>query len=80
MLELSKPITDKLLKKGFSLEEIPKLVNDLTNLIRESRICTTYDINLELENLGWGIQIIDESLYDEFLKHLNGFNETVIQN
>ena len=61
MLELSKPIADKLYKKGFTPAEIPHLLDDLSYLIQEDKTCTSNYINQELENLGWGIQIIDES-------------------
>jgi hypothetical protein len=62
MIELSNQIADKLLKKGFTHIEIPDLLNDLIYLIKENKNYTTSDINQELENLGWGIQIIDASL------------------
>jgi hypothetical protein len=65
MLELSKSLIDKLLKRGFSPEEIPELLNDLTHLIEQSGRYTVNYINQELENLGWGIDIIDESLLEE---------------
>jgi hypothetical protein len=64
MPELSK-ITDKLLKHGFTPIEIPGLLDDITHLFKESKNCTTNSINQELENLGWGIQILDESLFEE---------------
>ena len=80
MLELSKPLTDKLLKKGFSPAEISELLNDLNYLIKESKDYTTIYINQELENLGWGIQIIDESLFKEILKHLFSNEDTFKQN
>ena len=80
MLELSKPIADKLYKRGFTPEEIPKLLDDISYLITESRNCTTYDINQELENLGWSIQIFDESLFKEILQHLISNDGTSKQN
>ena len=80
MLELSKPIADKLYKRGFTPEEIPKLLEDLSYLVKESRSCTTYDINQELENLGWGIQIFDESLFKEILQHFVSIDDTFKQN
>lgn len=54
-----------LLKKGFTAFEIPELLNDLIYLYRQDEICTINHINQELEHLGWGIQIMDESLFRE---------------
>ena len=65
MKKASKIVSDTLLKKGFIPLEIPELLNDLINLFRQDEICTTNYINQELENLGWGIQIIDEALFKE---------------
>ena len=65
MLELSKQSINKLLHLGFSPEEIPELLNDLTHLIEQSNRIRVNYINQELENLGWGIDIIDESLLEE---------------
>jgi hypothetical protein len=70
MSELSKPITDKLIAKGFTPLEIPELLNDLIHLISEDKRYTTNSINQELENLGWGIQIIDEPLIKEISRQL----------
>jgi hypothetical protein len=65
MKRASKIVSDTLLKKGFTPLEIPELLNDLIGLVRQDGICTTNYINQELENLGWGIQIIDEALFRE---------------
>ena len=62
MLELSKSITDKLLQLGFSSEEIPELLNDLTHLIGQGDDYSKDFINQELESLGWGIDTVDEPL------------------
>ena len=75
MLELSK-ITDKLLKKGFTPVEIPDLLNDLTLLFRQSKSCTTNNINQELENLGWGVELLDEYLFKEIASLLISTGET----
>jgi hypothetical protein len=80
MLELPKPIADKLYKRGFTPEEIPELLDDLSYLVKESKTYTSNYINQELENLGWGIQIIDESLFKEILQHLFSNEDTFKQN
>jgi hypothetical protein len=76
---LSKLLTDRLLQKGFTPVEIPELLNDLTLLIHQSKSCTTNYINKELENLGWGIQIIDESLFQEIISLLVSTDEIAEQ-
>jgi hypothetical protein len=80
MLELPKPIADKLYKRGFTPEEIPELLDDLSYLVKESKTYTSNYINQELENLGWGIQIIEESLFKEILQHLFSDEDTFKQN
>ncbi len=80
MVELSKPIADKLLKKGFTPEEIPGLLNDLSDLIEHNNRYTTNYINQELENLGWGIQVIDESLFNDIASLILSIDGTFKQN
>ena len=80
MIEFSKPITDRLLKKGFTPVEIPELLHDLTLLIKESKNYTTNYINQKLENLGWGIQIIDEYLLKEIASLLVSIEKISKQN
>jgi hypothetical protein len=67
VIELSNQIADKLSKKGFTHLEIPDLFNDLIYLIKENNGDSISDINRELENLGWGIQIMDASLLTDIL-------------
>ena len=80
MLEISKPIADKLYKKGFTPAEILQLLDDLSYLIQEGKAYTSNYINQELENLGWGIQITDEFLLKEILQHLFGIDSAYNQN
>jgi hypothetical protein len=40
-------------------------VNDLTDLITANRSCTIYDLNRALESLGWGIQVMVVTLFNE---------------
>ena len=70
MAELSKIISDKFLEKGFTQVEIPGLLRDLIYLIKQIKNCTTNYINQELKNLGWGIQLLDESLFKEIASYL----------
>jgi hypothetical protein len=50
--------------KGFMSIEIPGLVQDVFNIIGKGRYCTITDANQELEDLGWGIEIMDYVTYE----------------
>ncbi|MGD8892708.1 MAG: hypothetical protein PVF94_06735 [Desulfobacterales bacterium] len=50
-------------KKGFMSIEIPGLMQDLFNIIGKGRYCTITDANQELEDLGWGFEIMDNVTY-----------------
>jgi hypothetical protein len=68
------------LKKGFTPVELPDLLNDLTLLFKQSKRFTTNNINQELENLGWGIELLDEYLFKEIESLLISNGETFKQN
>jgi hypothetical protein len=70
MRKLSEILADSLMKKGFGFEEIPELINDLILLLQQPENRTTVYVNQELENLGWGIQLLDESLFQKIVSHL----------
>ena len=50
-------------KKGFMPIEIPGLMQDLFNIIGKGRYCTITDANQELEDLGWGFELMDNVTY-----------------
>ncbi len=50
--------------KGFMLIEIPGLIQDVFNIIDKGKYCTRTDANQELEDLGWGLEIMDNVTYD----------------
>ena len=50
-------------KKGFMSIEIPGLMQDLFNIIGKGRYCTITHANQELEDLGWGFEIMDNVTY-----------------
>ena len=50
--------------KGFMPIEIPGLIQDVFNIIGKGRYCTITDANQELEDLGWGIEIMDNVTYE----------------
>ncbi len=60
-------IKDLLLKlsdKGFLSIEIPDLVKDFFYLIENGRYSTISAIDQELEDLGWGIGVMDNVTYE----------------
>jgi hypothetical protein len=50
--------------KGFMPIEIPRLVQDVYNIIGKGRYGNITDVNQELEDLGWGLEIMDNVTYD----------------
>ena len=50
--------------KGFMPVEIPGLVKDVFNIIGNSEYSTITTIDQELEDLGWGIGIIDNVTHE----------------
>ena len=50
--------------KGFMPIEIPGLIQDVYNVIGKGRYSNITDVNQELEDLGWGLEIMDNFTYD----------------
>ncbi|MGV7222732.1 MAG: hypothetical protein ACQ9MH_14545 [Nitrospinales bacterium] len=50
--------------KGFMPVEIPGLVKDVFNIIGTSRYSAITTIDQELEDLGWGISIMDNVTHE----------------
>ncbi len=50
--------------KGFMPIEIPGLIQDLFNMLGKGRYFTITYINKELEDLGWGLEIMDNVTYE----------------
>jgi hypothetical protein len=44
--------------------EIPELVKDVLDIMDHRERCTMATIDQELEELGWGINIMDNSTYE----------------
>ncbi len=51
-------------KKGFIPIEIPGLIQDVFNMLGKGRYCSIINVNQELEDLGWGIEIMDNVTYE----------------
>ena len=50
--------------KGFMPIEIPGLMEDVFNVFNNPVNSTLADVNQELEDLGWGIEIMDNATYE----------------
>ena len=50
--------------KGFMPIEIPELVKDVLDIMDSREPCTMTTIDQELEELGWGINIMDNATYE----------------
>ena len=50
--------------KGFIHIEIPGLMKDVFNIFNNPVHSTITDVNQELEDLGWGIEIMDDATYE----------------
>jgi hypothetical protein len=50
--------------KGFIPIEIPRLIQDTTNILNNHIHFTLTDMNRELEDLGWGIEVMDNVTYE----------------
>jgi hypothetical protein len=51
-------------KKGFMHNETPGIMQDVFNIMGKGRYCTIADANQELEDLGWGVEIMDNVTYE----------------
>ena len=50
--------------KGFMLIEIPGLIQDVFNMLGKGRYFSINNVNKELEDLGWGLEIMDNVTYE----------------
>ncbi|OEU64144.1 MAG: hypothetical protein BA867_07630 [Desulfobacterales bacterium S5133MH16] len=50
--------------KGFMSIEISGLIQDVFNMLGKGRYCTITNVNQKLEDLGWGIEIMDNVTYE----------------
>jgi len=60
-------LTDLFLRfqtKGFMAIEIPGLIKDVFNIFGNGGYCSITAVNQEMEDLGWGIEIIDNVTYE----------------
>ena len=50
--------------KGFMSIEIPGLIKDVLNISGNGEYYTLTAVNPEMEDLGWGIEIVDDVTYE----------------
>ena len=50
--------------RGFIPIETPRLIQDISNILNKHRHFTISDMNKELEDLGWGIDVLDNVTYE----------------
>jgi len=50
--------------KGFMSIEIPELVKDVLDIMDNRELSTITAIDQELEELGWGLNIMDNTTYE----------------
>jgi len=50
--------------RGFMSVEIPGLIKDVFNILGNGEYCTITAVNQEMEDLGWGIEIVDNITYE----------------
>ena len=58
--------------KGFMPIEIPGLVKDVFQIMDDRRNCTIAAIDQELEELGWGINVMDNVTYGLVMSLVEG--------
>jgi hypothetical protein len=54
-------------EKGLMQQEFPFFVNDVIRFIDKEGHATLQSLNQELEALGWGVQLMDETTYNHLL-------------
>lgn len=58
--------------KGLSNIEVAGFLSDFRNLKQRQGIPPLHHANLELENLGWGVSIMDTALYRDLISLIEG--------
>ena len=62
--------------KGFMPVELPGLMKDIVNTVQQKENYTLNTVNLELESLGWGIQIMDQALFEQTLSMIENLGDS----
>ena len=64
MQSILNDLSSQFQKKGFLPIEIPGLIKDVLALFDKGECCSVAEANRELEDLGWGLEIIDPVIYE----------------
>jgi hypothetical protein len=67
MKDLKVSFYKRISEKGFTDDEIPSLFSDLNAYFVQRKNYSVQELNRDMEDLGWGIQIIDQSLFKDIL-------------
>jgi hypothetical protein len=67
-------LRDLLKRMGFGEHEIPLFFTDISRYITQKGCRSKMELNTEMESLGWGIGVIDETIFN-LIKSL--INETI---
>jgi hypothetical protein len=54
-------------EKGLPGEEIPYFIDDVIQFFDKQGYLSLNSLNEELEDLGWGVQLIDETAYKQMM-------------
>ncbi|MFC1885512.1 hypothetical protein ACFLZM_00430 [Thermodesulfobacteriota bacterium] len=54
-------------QKGLHQQDLPYFIKDVIQFIDTERHSSLQSLNQELESLGWGIQLMDETAYKQML-------------
>ena len=54
-------------QKGLLQEELPYFIKDVIRFINKEGYVSLKSQNIELETLGWGIQLMDEIAYKQII-------------
>jgi hypothetical protein len=58
-------------RKGIHPKQLQELLTDIEIFFQNNGYRSRQQLNLELENLGWGINIIDRETYDRIIHLLD---------
>ena len=64
MEEIVATLISTLFQKGFTPEEIPKLVEDVVHIIGDGGEFTTRMINQDLKRMGWERSVVDQFTFE----------------
>ncbi len=67
MGEVIDSIVHKLTDKGLIIAEIPRLIGDVLNIVRDETDSSAGDVNRRLEGLGWEKGILDGYTFELIL-------------